>query len=223
MKLKWQLIVLFLLAAVFSKWSFAVSPSISSLSPTTGAVGASVTITGINFGSPQGSSTVAFNGTAATPATWSANSIVVPVPVGAISGPISVTVGSQTAYSPFFTVGAVPAGWLDTDVGAVGLTGSSSYSNGVFTVIGAGLQFSGTADSFHFVYQPLSGDGTIVARVTMPTGTGANAGLMIRETLDGASAHGAAVYAGTLIQLTTRTAAGGTTLYQGSVFSSPPY
>ena len=205
--------------------SFTVlnTPVISNLSPTAGQVGASVTITGINFGSPQGTSTVSFNGTAATPSSWTATSIVVPVPAGATSGPISVTVGSQTAYSPFFTVGSLPAGWLDTDVGAVGLAGSSSYTNGVFTVTGAGLDFSGTADSFHYVYQPLSGDGSIVARVTMPTGTGANAGLMIRSSLDGASAHGATVYAGTLIQFTTRTAPGGTTLYQGSVFSSPPY
>jgi RHS repeat-associated protein len=205
--------------------SFTVlnTPVISSLSPTAGQVGTSVTIAGINFGTPQGGSTVSFNGTAATPSSWTATSIVVPVPAGATSGPISATVGSQTANSPFFTVGALPAGWLDTDVGAVGLAGSSSYSNGVFTVTGAGLQFSGTADSFHYVYQPLSGDGSIVARVTMPTGTGADAGLMIRGSLDGASAHGTTVYGGTLIQFATRTAPGGTTLYQGSVFATPPY
>ncbi len=83
MKLKWQLIVLFLLAAVFSKWSFAVSPSISSLSPTTGAVGASVTITGTNFGTTQGTSTVKFNTTTATTiASWSGTSIVATVPTG---------------------------------------------------------------------------------------------------------------------------------------------
>src|SRR5260370_776124 len=40
-------------------------PSISSLSPTSGAVGASVTITGTNYGATQGTSTVTFNGTTA--------------------------------------------------------------------------------------------------------------------------------------------------------------
>ena len=50
----------------------AAAPSITSLSPTSGAVGASVTITGTNFGSTQGASTVAFNGTAATLTSWSA-------------------------------------------------------------------------------------------------------------------------------------------------------
>src|SRR5256886_16390165 len=40
-------------------------PSISSLSPSSGAVGASVTIAGGNFGSTQGTSAVTFNGTVA--------------------------------------------------------------------------------------------------------------------------------------------------------------
>src|SRR5262249_12704473 len=39
-------------------------------------------------------------------------------------------------------------------------------------------------DRFHFVYQPLSGDGTIVARVVSVTGPSPVAGLMIREGLD---------------------------------------
>ena len=63
--------------------SFTVTvpaPSITSLTPTSGAVGTSVTITGTNFGATQGTSTVTFNGTAATPTSWSATSIVVPVP-----------------------------------------------------------------------------------------------------------------------------------------------
>jgi hypothetical protein len=41
--------------------------SIASLNPTSGLVGASVTISGANFGATQGTSTVKFNGTAATP------------------------------------------------------------------------------------------------------------------------------------------------------------
>jgi RHS repeat-associated protein len=72
------------------------TPSITSLSPTTGVVGTSVTITGTNFGSTQGTSTVKFNGTTATPTSWSATSIVVPVPSGATSGNVSVTVGGST-------------------------------------------------------------------------------------------------------------------------------
>ena len=67
--------------------SFTVlpTPSITSLSPTSGAVGTSVTITGTNFGSTQGTSTVTFSGTTATPTSWSATSIVTPVPAGAVT------------------------------------------------------------------------------------------------------------------------------------------
>ena len=55
------------------------------------AVGASVTITGANFGSTQGTSTVTFNGTAATTITsWSATSIVATVPTGATTGNVVV-------------------------------------------------------------------------------------------------------------------------------------
>src|SRR5262249_38949360 len=40
-------------------------PAITNLNPTSGAVGTLVTITGTDFGATQGTSTVAFNGTAA--------------------------------------------------------------------------------------------------------------------------------------------------------------
>jgi IPT/TIG domain-containing protein/Big-like domain-containing protein len=55
-------------------------PSVTSLNPTSGPVGTSVTITGASFGATQGTSTVTFGATAATPNSWSATSIVVPVP-----------------------------------------------------------------------------------------------------------------------------------------------
>jgi hypothetical protein len=60
------------------------APSITSVSPTSGAVAASSTITGSNFGSTQGSGSVKFNGTTATTIPgWSARSIVGVVPTGA--------------------------------------------------------------------------------------------------------------------------------------------
>ena len=163
------------------------APTISNLSPTLGPVGTPVTITGTNFGSTQGASTVAFNGIAAAPTSWSTTSIVVPVPAGAIPGRISVTVDGLTAYSCFFTVGSLPAGWTDADIGTVGLAGSASYANGTFTVNAAGGDFYATPDAFNFLYQSLSGDGSIVAQVGMPIGTGIQAGIMIRETLDPSS------------------------------------
>src|SRR5207247_10146654 len=82
-------------------------PSISSLSPSSGAVGASVTIAGGNFGSTQGTSAVTFNGTVATPASWSATSIVAPVPAGATTGNVVVTVSGVASAGVTFTATVV--------------------------------------------------------------------------------------------------------------------
>jgi RHS repeat-associated protein len=165
-------------------YSLAATPGIGSLSPISGLVGTSVTVSGSNFGSSQGSSTVTFNGTAATViSSWSNTQIIVQVPTGATKGNVVVTVGGVPSNGLPFSI--FPTGWLDQDVGPVGLSGSSSYASGTFTVSGAGNQIGSTADGMHFVYQPLSGDGTIVARVVSvePGGTYAQAGVMIRETL----------------------------------------
>jgi hypothetical protein len=85
-----------------------VAPTLTSLSPTTGSVGTSVTIAGTNFGATQGASTVKFNGTTATPTSWSATSIVVPVPAAATTGNVVVTVNSLASNGLPFTV-TVPA------------------------------------------------------------------------------------------------------------------
>jgi IPT/TIG domain/Glucodextranase, domain B/Kelch motif/Galactose oxidase, central domain len=86
-------------------------PSISNLSPTSGPVGATVTITGSNFGLTQGTSTVSFNGTTAMASSWSDTQIVAPVPSGATTGAVRVTVNgtvSNNGYGPTFTVGTPP-------------------------------------------------------------------------------------------------------------------
>src|SRR5258707_3570526 len=80
--------------------------SIASLSPTSGLVGTSVTIAGANFGATQGTSTVKFNGTLAVPTSWSATSIVAPVPAGATTGNVVVAVGGVASNGVSFTVTA---------------------------------------------------------------------------------------------------------------------
>ncbi|MGA8145590.1 MAG: IPT/TIG domain-containing protein [Candidatus Acidiferrales bacterium] len=79
-------------------------PSITKLNPTSGVVGTSVVITGTNFGSTQGTSTVKFNGVTAAPTSWSATSIMAPVPVGATTGNVVVTVGGVASNGVAFTV-----------------------------------------------------------------------------------------------------------------------
>lgn len=95
------------------------SPSISSLSPSWGPVSTSVTITGINFGTTQGTSTVRFNGVVASVTTWSANSIVVVVPSGAVTGPLVVTVAGADSNGVVFSISSTapspdPIGVPDT-------------------------------------------------------------------------------------------------------------
>jgi len=90
--------------AAFKAAATSTAPSITTLSPTSGAVGTAVTITGTNFGATQGSSTVSFNGTLAVPTSWSSTGIVVPVPTGATTGNVTVTVGGQVSNSVAFTV-----------------------------------------------------------------------------------------------------------------------
>jgi len=183
---KRTLIALILLIFTAAGRTLAQSPAITNISPNSGAVGSSVAITGTNFGSAQGNSTITLNGTTALVANWSNTTIVAVIPANATSGLFAVTVNGQTANSSSFSVTSLPSGWSDSDIGTVGISGSASYSNGKFTVNGAGVFFSGTTvDALNFVYQSLSGDGTIVARVVNRQGTSATkAGVMIRESLN---------------------------------------
>jgi regulation of enolase protein 1 (concanavalin A-like superfamily) len=81
--------------------------------------------------------------------------------------------------------------WRDADVGDVGLAGSASETrDGDLIVNGAGSDIWGTADSFHFVYQPMD-DGEIRANPPSQDATNpfAKVGIMIRLSLDAGSPH----------------------------------
>jgi hypothetical protein len=79
----------------------------------------------------------------------------------------------------------VPAPWLAQDIGAVGLVGNESCSNGVFTVMGGGADIWNAADAFHFVYLPATNNCTLIARVTAvpDIDNWSKAGVMIRASL----------------------------------------
>ena len=141
------------------------------------------------------------NGVALTINSWSNTSITATIPSGATSGPLAVLVApSMNASNPVaFTVTSqpLPAGWLNQDVGQVGVAGSATYLNGTFTVKGSGQYIWYSSDGFQFAYQPLSGDGSIVARVvSVQGGSSVEAGVMIRETLTAGSDMGYAAYSG---------------------------
>jgi hypothetical protein len=85
--------------------TFTVIPHITSpLSPASGPVGTSVTISGTGFGATKGTSTVTFNAKTATPTSWSDTEIKAPVPSGATTGPVVVTVGGNKSNGVTFTV-----------------------------------------------------------------------------------------------------------------------
>ena len=77
----------------------APAPTIASFNPTSGAVGATVTITGTNFSTTPANNTVKFNNTTAAVTASTATSITTSVPAGATTGKVTVTVGGQTATS----------------------------------------------------------------------------------------------------------------------------
>jgi phospholipase D-like protein len=125
----------------------------------------------------------------------------------------------------FTTAAALPSPWLNQDVGAVGVTGSTSFSGGVFTVKGAGGDIWGSADGFQFAYQPLSGDGQIVTRVitVQSTNTNAKAGVMFRGDLTAGSAHVILdVEPSGNIEFMTRSTSGGQTSWLAGATGAPP-
>jgi hypothetical protein len=98
-------------------------PNISSISPSSGSVGTSVTITGANFGSAQGGSTLTFNGVVATPTTWAATSIIVRVPVGATTGDVVINTAGVASNPVIFNVTPPPIiSSVSPNTGGIGTT-----------------------------------------------------------------------------------------------------
>jgi hypothetical protein len=95
-----------------------------------------------------------------------------------------------TAAFSSVSIASAPV-WTGTDIGAVGIAGSWRAAAGQIRVLGAGADVWAAADAFQFVWQPLSGDGEIIARVASVEYTRAwtKAGVMIRESLDPGSPH----------------------------------
>jgi len=85
---------------------------------------------------------------------------------------------------------ALPEGWQSLDIGTTG--GRAAEIDGAWAISADGADIWWKSDEFHFVFMPLSGDGTIVARV-VDNGNGsdtwAKGGVMIRETLEPDSKH----------------------------------
>jgi YD repeat-containing protein len=78
--------------------------AIYQLSPTSGAVGSSVTVYGTGFSATPSQNAVSFNGTGATVTASTATTITTSVPTGATTGTVSVTCPAGFVNGPTFTV-----------------------------------------------------------------------------------------------------------------------
>lgn len=79
-------------------------PTITGLNPASGSAGTVVTIGGTSFGATQGTSTLTFNGTAASPSAWGDTAITASVPSGATTGPVVVTTAAGASNGAGFTI-----------------------------------------------------------------------------------------------------------------------
>src|SRR5579885_3883021 len=137
------------------------------------------------------------------------------------------TLSSQAPPAP----SSCPAPWTCQDVGAVPLAGSQQFNqpnplSQDWTVLGAG-NIGNASDAFRYVWQPMTGNGTLVTDVLTQDETDpwASAGLMLRASL----AANAASYAvlmtpghGLIVQY--RSAAGAQAVIQTSIpLGTPAY
>src|SRR5439155_2331182 len=124
------------------------APSITSLTPNTGAVGSSIVIAGSNFGPSVGNGNVKFNGTSATTITsWGASSITATVPSGATTGNVVVTAagGVASAGVTFTVTGAPSITSLTPNTGAVGSSIVIAGSNFGPSAGNGNVKFNGTS------------------------------------------------------------------------------
>jgi len=122
--------------------------------------------------------------------------------------------------------GTLPVPWAQTDIGSVTFAGTGSFAAGTFTVTGSGADIWDAADAFHFVYQPLTGDGEIVARVATLQNTDpwAKAGVMIREALTPGARHAMVIVTpGNGTGFERRVTAGGLTTHTSGPVVTAPY
>ena len=80
----------------------------------------------------------------------------------------------------------LPVGWSDADIGAPGLAGSASDTNGNWIVTGGGADIWNAADQFNFVSTSFGSDGSLTAQVTSlqnsdPGSGWSKAGVMFRN------------------------------------------
>jgi YD repeat-containing protein len=124
------------------------SLAIFNFTPQRGAVSGTVTIQGQGFSNTPSGNSVQFNGTGSTVTSATSSSLVVTVPSGATTGPISLTVGGNTVMtSSNFTVVPLP---VITSINPKAALSNSTLSNFQIT----GMNLTGSTFSFIPTFNP---------------------------------------------------------------------
>jgi M6 family metalloprotease-like protein/uncharacterized repeat protein (TIGR02543 family) len=143
-------------------------PTITSFTPVSGLVGSKVTLTGTNLG---GATSVKFNGVAATAVTLtSATSLSVTVPVGATTGPISVTTAAGTGTSVTAYTVTIPLPTVTTLTPATGGVGAGVTLSGTNFTGATQLLFVGATGTV-----PVSAPFTVISATSILTAVPAGA------------------------------------------------
>ena len=109
----------------------------------------------------------------------------------AIGAPVTTTLTPQAPADP------CPTSWTCTDVGSPNPPGdTTSTSPTTFTLDGTGTGIGGSSDSFHYVYQPTSGNEALSAQVVTQPGSPATAqeGIMMRANASTTSPYYAVLF-----------------------------
>merc|ERR1712137_286196 len=129
------------------------------------------------------------------------------------------------SMAKYESVTVLPKPWVSLDIGNP-MPGFSSFREGLFALTAAGEGIHGTQDGGHFVCQPLTGDGSISARVLEITNGNENAmaGVMFRATPEADSAQVfMSLIGNSTYQLQHREVDGGTTLIDTTEPATTPH
>ena len=167
---------------------FSIAANPTTVSVTQGGSGPATISTAVTSGSAEsvalsvtGLPSGVTAGFSPTPITAGASSTLTLTVGGSVapgSYPLTVTgtAASATHTTPVSlqvnSSSGLPSPWADTDVGGPAPAGSATYLGGQFTVNGSGADVFGSSDQFNYLYQPTTGNGTIIARVTGESNAG---------------------------------------------------
>jgi hypothetical protein len=133
------------------------------------------------------------------------------------------TVGSFSSPPPL----PCPTPWTCEDIGGPALAGSQSYdpSTNTWTIQAGGTDITGTSDQFHFVSQPLTGDGSVTAEIASQSASSSNAkaGVMLRASDNPAAPYYAVLVSpGAGIKVQKRSTSGGNTTKLANLAGTAP-